>query len=208
MAKSKAYLGLKNAISIKLGLLDGKLFLGGAKIYPLEKPIADAVVSCSSAVYNGSVQIAQNIVVTLSGKTLVSGTDYVVTENNGGTNAGTYSVVVTGAGDYTGTTSGTFSIAKAACCSTAPTAKSLTYSRNAQALVNAGNSSCGTMQYCATQSGTYTTTIPTQTNAGTYTTYWKVSNDSNHSGTCSGTVVTTIAKQTPVLSTSPSYVSN
>ena len=88
--------------------------------------------------------------------------------------------------------------AKAACCSTAPKACGLTYNGSARNLVSGGSSSCGTMQYCATQSGTYSTTIPTQTNAGTYTTYWKVSNDSNHSGTCSGSVSTTIAKKAVV----------
>ena len=113
MANSKVFLGATNITSIKLGLQSGKLYLGEALLYPLEKPIGDAVVTCDSATYNGSAQTAQNIVVTLSGVTLVAGTDYTVTSNTGGTNAGTYPIVITGAGEYTGTTSGTFTINKA-----------------------------------------------------------------------------------------------
>ena len=113
MANSKVSLGATNITSIKLGLQSGKLYLGETLLYPLEKPIGDAVVTCDSATYNGSNQVAQNIVVTLSGVTLVARTDYTVTSNTGGTNAGTYPIVITGAGEYTGTTSGTFTINKA-----------------------------------------------------------------------------------------------
>ena len=136
------------------------------------------------------------------------------------TNAGTYTAATwtfTPNASYSGnynSTSATITkanavvVAQAACCSTAPTAKSLTYNRSAQALVNAGSSSCGTMQYATATTATYSTTIPTQTNAGTYTTYWKVVCSGNYSGTSSGSVSTTIAKATPVLSTAPTFVSN
>ena len=56
---------------------------------------------------------------------------------------------------------------------TAPTAKSLTYSGSAQELVNAGSTTGGTMQY-KVGSGSYSAEIPTATNAGTYTVYYKV----------------------------------
>ena len=50
--------------------------------------------------------------VTLKGATLVAGTDYTVSYA-GNTNAGTATVKVTGAGDYTGEATGSFAIAKA-----------------------------------------------------------------------------------------------
>lgn len=56
---------------------------------------------------------------------------------------------------------------------TAPTAKSLTYSGSPLELVNAGSTTGGTMQY-KVGSGSYSAEIPTATNAGTYTVYYKV----------------------------------
>ena len=108
--------------------------------------------------------------------------------------------------NHSGTCSGSVSttIAKAAITCTAPTAKSLTYSRGSQALVNAGSVGGGSMQYSTAQTGTYSTTIPSGTNAGSYSTWYKAEPDSNHSGSCSGKVDTTIAKATPVLNASPS----
>lgn len=178
MGNSKVFLGLNNIKSIMLGRQGGKLFLGETKLYPLEKPIGDAVVSCDDATYNGSVQTAQNIVVTLSGVTLVAGTDYTVTSNTGGTNAGTYIVEVTGAGDYTGTTSGTFTINKVTPTVTAPTAKVLTYNGSQQELVNAGSTNFGTLQYRA-GSDSWSTSIPTRQKGGSYVVQYKVVGDSN-----------------------------
>ena len=55
--------------------------------------------------------------------------------------------------------------------STAPTAKILSYNGSAQALVNAG-SGTGTMYYRLGTSGSFSTSIPTATNAGTYSVYY------------------------------------
>jgi hypothetical protein len=178
MGNSKVFLGLNNIKSIMLGIQGGKLFLGETKLYPLEKPIGDAVVSCDDATYNGSVQTAQNIVVTLSGVTLVAGTDYTVTSNTGGTNVGTYVVEVTGAGDYTGTTSGIFTINKVTPTVTAPTAKVLTYNGSQQELVNAGSTNFGTLQYRA-GSDSWSTSIPTRQKGGPYVVQYRVVGDSN-----------------------------
>lgn len=56
---------------------------------------------------------------------------------------------------------------------TAPTAKALTYNGSAQALVNAGSTTSGTMQY-SLDGVTYSANIPAATNAGTYTVYYKI----------------------------------
>ena len=74
----------------------------------------------------------------------------------------------------------TFSIAKVAPAFTAPTAKELTYSGQAQALVNAGSTGHGTMLYSLAEDGTYTGNLPTGTNAGSYTVWYKVQGDANH----------------------------
>ena len=113
MPKSNFRIGSDIIEIIKLGIKDTIAFLGNTKMYPLSKPIDDAIVTCDSATYNGSNQVAQNISVTLSGATLVENTDYTVTSNTGGTNAGSYSVTVSGTGNYEGSAEGTFTINKA-----------------------------------------------------------------------------------------------
>ena len=179
MANSSLFLGIKNMVAAKLGTRDVKLALGTKLLYPLSKPINDAVVTCDSATYNGSNQVAQNIVVTLSGVTLVSGTDYTVTSNTGGTNVGSYSVTVSGTGNYEGNTSGTFTINKVTPTVTAPTPKSnLVYDGNNKALVNEGSTNFGTLKY-SLDGTTYSTAIPSGTNASSYTVYYKVDGDSN-----------------------------
>jgi len=162
--------------------------------------------------YNTS---AQQIV---SGQSATGGNIYFATSSAGAsssttvptkTDAGTYTTYWKAVPDnnHSGGTSSwaniTGVINPASCCSTAPKACSLTYTSSGQNLVSGGSSSCGTMQYATAATATYSTTIPTQTNAGTYTTYWKVVCSGNYSGTSSGSVSTTIAKR-QVTCTAPS----
>lgn len=63
---------------------------------------------------------------------------------------------------------------------TTPTANTLTYNGQAQELVTAGTSNDGKVLYKLGNSGTYTDIVPTVTDAGTYTVYYKVSGDDNH----------------------------
>ena len=69
----------------------------------------------------------------------------------------------------------------AASVTSAPTAKTgLVYTGSAQTLVNAGTSSTGTMYYSLNNS-TWSAEIPTATDAGSYTVYYRVVGDANHS---------------------------
>lgn len=83
----------------------------------------------------------------------------------------------------------------AASLTSAPTAKSLTYNGSAQALVNAGTASGGTMNYSLDNS-TWSTSIPTATNADDYTVYYKVVGDASHTDytPSPNTVAVTISK--------------
>ena len=75
---------------------------------------------------------------------------------------------------------GTLTINKAQATVTGdPTANTLTYTGAAQALVTAGTASIGEVMYSLTEMGTYSTTIPTGTNAGTYTVWYKVEGTTN-----------------------------
>lgn len=91
-----------------------------------------------------------------------------------------------------------FSIAKATSSVTkAPTANTLTYTGSAQALVTAGEASGGTMQY-SLDNQTFAEAIPTGTEAGSYTVYYKVVGDKNHEDAAGGQVSVTITKaETP-----------
>lgn len=83
---------------------------------------------------------------------------------------------------------------------TAPTAKSLTYTGSAQALLNAGSVTHGTIYY-SSDGYTWSTSIPTATTAGSYTSYWKIvaTNDSSYDK-ASASISTTIAKASRTLS--------
>lgn len=77
---------------------------------------------------------------------------------------------------------------------TAPTAKTgLTYNGQEQELITPGSATGGTMQY-KLGGGTYSTELPTATNAGTYTVYYKVVGDASHNNTAEQSITVTIGK--------------
>ena len=77
---------------------------------------------------------------------------------------------------------------------TSPTAReNLTYTGQEQALITAGIvTSGGTMQYSLTENGTYSQDIPTGTDAGTYTVWYRVIGDANHNDTAPASVAVSI----------------
>ena len=80
---------------------------------------------------------------------------------------------------------------------TAPTAMDgLIYSGNAQALVNAGSTAHGKLIYSLSKDGAYSETVPTGTDAGEYTVWYKVAGDSNHTDTQPVSVTVTVAPKT------------
>lgn len=80
---------------------------------------------------------------------------------------------------------------------TAPTAMDgLIYSGNAQALVNAGSTAHGKLLYSLSKDGAYSETIPTGTDAGEYTVWYKVAGDNNHTDTQPVSVTVTVAPKT------------
>ena len=149
--------------------------------------------------YNGNVQTAT-----------VTGYDPATMNISGntGTDAGSYTVSVTSkTGQWTdGSTdavTANWSIGKANAGCTAPTAKpGLTYNGAAQELITAGTAFGGTMKY-STNGNDWFDEIPTGTNAGSYTVYYKVIGDRNHNDNAGGSVDVTINKATPT--GKPSY---
>ena len=91
----------------------------------------------------------------------------------------------------------TVKVNKATPTFTAPTAQeNLTYTGQEQALIIAGSvTDYGTMQYSLTEDGTYSQDIPTGTDAGAYTVWYRVVGDANHNDTAPASVPVSIGKK-------------
>lgn len=104
----------------------------------------------------------------------------------------------------------TIKVNKATPTFTAPTAQeNLTYTGQEQALITAGMTDHGTMQYSLTENGTYSQDIPTGTDAGAYIVWYRVIGDANHNDTEPASVAVRIGKKpltiTGVTATSKPY---
>lgn len=124
-----------------------------------------------------------------------------------GNNAGSYTVyyyIKSSNSNYNDSSVGSVAVTinKATTTITPPTGKSLTYNGSDQTLINAGSATWGTLKYCLTQSGTYSTTLPKGKDAKTYTVYYKVDGTSNYNG-ASGTVSVTIKPSRLTFTTLP-----
>ena len=162
--------------------------------------------------YTGN-EIKPEPTVTLGSATLVKGTDfdfsYSSNTNVPVTANDVPTVTITGKGNFTGTASTTFKIVKATPTVTAPTAKTgLAYTGSAQALVNAGSVTAGTLQYKLGAGGTYGTTIPSATEVGSYAVYYKVVGDANYNDVAeAGPINVTIGKAAGSISYATSSIS-
>ena len=90
----------------------------------------------------------------------------------------------------------TIKVNKATPTFNAPTAQeNLTYTGQEQALITAGMTDHGTMQYSLTENGTYSQDIPTGTDAGEYTVWYRVIGDANHKDTAPASVAVSIRQK-------------
>ena len=129
------------------------------------------------------------------GDTEIPASEYTV-EYSGNTNAGTATVTIydVAGGNYIVSGHTTFEIVKAASSCTAPAANALTYNGTAQTLLTPGTATGGTMVYRLGENGDFSAQIPSATNAGGYTVYYKVAGDANHNDTVPQSVTVTIGK--------------
>lgn len=130
---------------------------------------------------------------------LLSGTEYsfyqriAETDNTNVSEASEVLTVKTDDDTYSMTI--TLVIKEKAKVTTAPEANELTYTRDAHALVTAGVAQNGTMQYKLGKTGTYSDKIPTATDVGTYTVYYKaVKKDDTYDDSEESSVEVTIGK--------------
>ena len=160
------------------------------------KELTDPTIEIAfGSVYDGNAK-TPNVTVK-DGENTIDPSEYAVSYDNNvnaGENTATVTITDNANGNYTVSGSAKFSIAKADSACTAPTPiTALTYTGEAQTLINAGTTDDGTMQY-STDGTHYGTTIPTGENAGAYTVWYKVAGDGNHSDTTPASVSVTIAK--------------
>ena len=85
----------------------------------------------------------------------------------------------------------------------APTAITLAYNGEAQALVNAGSTDFGMMLYSLTEEGEFTATIPTGTNAGGYVVYYRVQGNENVNDSAVASVTVEIAQAEVSITAAP-----
>lgn len=194
--------------TITIKTTDGSNISRTVTVEQVAKPYIDlsnAVVTAANQTYSGSAKTPVPTV-TLNGETVPS-TGYDVSYSNN-TNAGTATITVTGKGDYSGTATGYFAIAKANPAYTAPVASSLTYNGSSQYLITTGSTGDGTIYY-SSNGTSWSTTRPSGTDAGTYTAYWKLTGDSNHTD-ISATQVSgvSIAQATGEVATAPTAIDN
>ena len=160
-----------------------------------KKTVAKPTVSVGTYTYDGSAQ----------GPT-ITGFDstYMTKTGDSETDAGNYTLSISlidannckWSDDSITPIAQSWSIGKATPTVTAPTAKTgLTYDGSAKVLVDAGGTTGGELQY-SLDGASYSTAIPTRTNAGTYTVYYKVVGNANYNDVAANSVSVTISKAT------------
>ena len=85
---------------------------------------------------------------------------------------------------------------------TTPSAKELIYTGSAQELVNAGSTNDGTIEY-KLGDGAWSSTIPSQTNHGNYTVYYRIVGDASHADNSGSSVDVTINKADATITSAP-----
>ena len=161
------------------------------------KTVENPTITLSQTSYTYDGTAKEPTVTVMDGGTTISSTEYSVSYTNN-TNVGTATVTITDVegGNYAVSGSATFAISSADGSLTPPTAKSaLVYNGIAQDLITAGSTTTGTMEY-SLDGTTYATTIPQGTDAGSYTVYYRVKGDANHSDVATQSFSVTIAKAT------------
>ena len=158
----------------------------------LKRDLGSCVIAdIDDQTYTGSA-IKPAVVITYKGTALVKDVDYEVTYSDN-TVVGTATITITGKGNYAKKTSKTFNIVEATPTVTAPAAvENLIYTGGSLNLVAAGTTDFGTVLYSLNGTN-YSDAIPTATDAGTYTIYYKVEGSDNWHAVDAASVEATIS---------------
>ena len=173
----------------------------GVKTKNKDVPVPDGTISASDITYGQALNDSKIAGKMKAGGKAIDGT-FTWTNGTFKPAAGDYpaSWTFTPAEGYeeyaTATGTVTIKVNKATPTFTAPTAQeNLTYTGQEQALITAGMTDHGTMQYSLTENGTYSQNSPVGTDAGTYTVWYRVIGDANHNDTAPASVAVRIGKK-------------
>lgn len=202
--------------NVTVGTATAKMTAGGAtasttfKINPANISYTTVTFDPENGTYNGNAY-APDVTVTFNGATLVKDTDYTLSwDKNGFITPETYTVRVVGIGNFTGYVDKTFNINAAdlddvevrqigTLTYNGGDALTPTVSANAIAV----NNQPITFTYCTEQNGTYGS-LPSFTEAGTYTVYYKATAPNHNEATGSFTVIVNKAIVTePTIASKP-----
>ena len=87
----------------------------------------------------------------------------------------------------------------------APTAQSLTYNGSAQTLISAGSTNDGIMEY-SLDGTNWSTALPAATNVGSYTVYYRVVADNDHSDNAGSSIAVTIHPAVSAITALPTAI--
>jgi len=161
------------------------------------KTVSNPVITLSATVFTFDGKEKKPGVSVKDGEVDIPESEYTV-EYSDNINVGTAMVTVKDqeGGNYIVNGTSTFRIIAAGAGVTLPVAKTgLVYNGMAQELVTAGSADGGTMKY-SLDSYSFTTEIPTGTNAKDYVVYYKVEGDANHEDSDVGSLEVTISPKT------------
>lgn len=139
------------------------------------KTVDDPTINVSPSTFTYDGQEKKPEVTVKDGKNEIASSEYSVSYSNN-TDVGTGKVTITDneGGNYKVSGTAYFTIVSRGSSFTAPTAKTgLIYNGEAQELLTAGSTSSGTLKY-SSDGNTYSTNIPTGTDAQIYKVYYKV----------------------------------
>ena len=185
----------KDAKGYKLTISGTGNYTGEVKqAYTIARKAVTATVTVTgSYTYTGKA-IEPTFTVEDEGTTIPASEYTVSYENN--TNAGTAKIILkdNDVGNYIVSGGAEFTIDKAQATCTPPTANDLTYNGTAQELFKAATTQDGTTLYSMSKTSDFLPDVPLITRAGTYTFYYQVRGDSNHTDSDIGTITVTIKK--------------
>ena len=155
------------------------------------------IADIAAVTYNGQAQ-TPDVSVKDGSADLAKDQDFSVSYTDN-LNAGTATATIVGIGNYSGQVVKTFTIQKANLVVTAPTACILTYTGQAQTLINAatlqgaGNTDNCQLQY-STDNQAWQIALPEATNAGSYTVFYKAVADANHNDVAPQSINVSVSK--------------
>ena len=162
------------------------------------KPVTNPVIELSSETFDYDGTAKKPDVVVKDGTTVIPASEYDVSYSNNvqiGTNA-TVTITAKTGGNYNVSGSRTFTIkAGSAALKDAPKPNDLTYNGFKQELVTPGTAVNGKVVYSTTENGSYSTSIPGETNAGVYQIWYKVQGDNGAGDTEPKSVIVEIKQK-------------